>query len=502
MPCHMSAHARRAIPCVLVLTALWFVSSPARAAETARLEITKKSLKSEKGVQIEAEAGRLLVPENRAAARSREIPVAFLRLKSLAAKPRAPLFFLQGGPGSRGVSERPSSLDFWVPFLRISDVVLIDQRGTNDSNVVWRWKGEPPLSYFVSADSAARHIARMSQLALQAFRERGVDLNGYTTVENADDLDALRAALGMDSVSLLGFSYGTHLGICYMRRYPQRVESSILVGTEGPGETFKLPWTMDVAFQRLALLAANDARISKQVPDLVALYDRVIAKLERKPMLVPVPLPGGKDTAQVPVGPFGLRSIMRADIGDASDLPVFPRLLWSIDQGDPSVLAWFVNKRAGGALGVHGMNAAMDVASGASPARFALIAEQAKTSRFADVMNYPQAEMTAAWNVADLGEGFRAPLISSVRTLFVSAELDCNTPPYQAEQLRWGMSNATHIIVANAGHEQTLFGNDSAIPVLTDFLSGQDVRDRKITYPPLKFIPLEGRDSSHPSVTR
>jgi hypothetical protein len=60
------------------------------------------------------------------------------------------------------------------------------------------------------------------------------------------------------------------------------------------------------------------------------------------------------------------------------------------------------------------------------------------------------------------------------------------------------------LIVANAGHEQTLFQNETAIPVLTDFLAGKDVRDRKITYPPLRFIPLTGSDARvfHPSVPR
>ena len=501
-----STHAALALACLLVLLAppARLAAAPAPAAAPAKLESTRKSLQSAKGVKLEAEAGRILVPENRYAARSREIPVAFLRLKSLAAQPRAPLFFLQGGPGSRGVSESPNSLDFWVPFLKVSDVVLIDQRGTNDTSVVWRWDGPLPVHYFQHEDSARKHISVMGERALATFQKRGVDLNGYTTVENADDLEALRKALGIERISLLGFSYGTHLGTSYMRRYPQRVESAILMGTEGPGETFKFPWTMDVAFQRLAQLAARDARISAKVPDLMALYDRVIAKLARQPMLVPVPLPGGRDTVQLPVGPFGLRYILRADIGDASDLPVFPRLLWSIDQGDPSVLGWFVSKRAGGAIGVHGMNAAMDVASGASPARLQMIAEQARTSRFADVMNFPQSELTATWGVRDLGEEFRAPFLSSVRTLFVSAELDCNTPPYQAEQLRWGMSDATHLVVANAGHEQTLFQNDTAIPVLTDFLAGKDVRDRQITYPPLRFIPLEGSDAavSHPAVRR
>jgi len=57
-------------------------------------------------------------------------------------------------------------------------------------------------------------------------------------------------------------------------------------------------------------------------------------------------------------------------------------------------------------------------------------------------------------------------------------------------------------VVANAGHEQTFFGNDNAMPVIQDFLRGKDVRDRKITYPELRFVPLEGRDPRHPSVSR
>ena len=79
-----------------------------------------------------------------------------------------------------------------------------------------------------------------------------------------------------------------------------------------------------------------------------------------------------------------------------------------------------------------------------------------------------------------------------------------NTPPYQAERLRWGMTDATHLIVDHAGHEQTLFQNDTAVPVIADFLAGRDVRNRTITYPALRFVPLEGTDPavSHPSVPR
>jgi hypothetical protein len=73
-----------------------------------------------------------------------------------------------------------------------------------------------------------------------------------------------------------------------------------------------------------------------------------------------------------------------------------------------------------------------------------------------------------------------------------------------AEELRWGAPNATHLIVENAGHEQTFWQNTSAAPVIADFLAGKDVSDRKITYPPLRFVPLVGTDpqAMHPSVTR
>ncbi len=46
-----------------------------------------------------AELGRLRVPENRHGKSPRLIQIAFVRLKSSAATPRAPIIYLSGGPG-------------------------------------------------------------------------------------------------------------------------------------------------------------------------------------------------------------------------------------------------------------------------------------------------------------------------------------------------------------------------------------------------------------------
>ena len=52
--------------------------------------------------------------------------------------------------------------------------------------------------------------------------------------------------------------------------------------------------------------------------------------------------------------------ILRLDIGDASDLPVFPRLLYQIKQKDYSALEWFINKRYRMVFGIQGMNESAD----------------------------------------------------------------------------------------------------------------------------------------------
>ena len=180
---------------------------------------------------------------------------------------------------------------------------------------------------------------------------------------------------------------------------------------------------------------------------------------------------------------------------------MFPRLLWSIDQGDPSVLTWFIAKRGAIALYAPGMTYAMDSASGLSPGRRAMIESQS-ASRFAEVVNFPYPDIVEAWGVPDLGDEFRAPLVSSVRTLFLSGELDWNTPPYQAEEIKWGFANAVHLVVSNAGHEQIWFQNEETTAIMVDFLAGDDVRNRRPTYRPLRFLPLDGNDPEvrHPSV--
>jgi hypothetical protein len=78
---------------------------------------------------------------------------------------------------------------------------------------------------------------------------------------------------------------------------------------------------------------------------------------------------------------------------------------------------------------------------------------------------------------------------SPTRALLVSGSLNANTPPYQAEKLRWGFSYASHLVVENAGHEDTL-PNEAVQAAIADSLAEKDVGHLRVRLPRPKFIPV------------
>lgn len=74
--------------------------------------------------------------------------------------------------------------------------------------------------------------------------------------------------------------------------------------------------------------------------------------------------------------------------------------------------------------------------------------------------------------------------------MFISGTLDSQTPPHQAEEVRWGFANSVHIVVENAGHESTL---DKAVvqEQIVKFLGGETVADQRVVLPRPRFRGLQ-----------
>jgi pimeloyl-ACP methyl ester carboxylesterase len=137
------------------------------------------------------------------------------------------------------------------------------------------------------------------------------------------------------------------------------------------------------------------------------------------------------------------------------------------------------------------MQFAMDCASGATARRRRQIERQAPKKLLGRLTDYPYPDLCETWPVTDLGDGFRAPLASSVRTLFVSGTLDGRTPVSNAREIARGFDDSEHLIIEGAGHEGTLRPPDAALEIVREFMADAPLSSNRVSVLPLSFEPVQ-----------
>lgn len=432
-----------------------------------------------------AQLGRLVVPEKREEPNRRTVELAFVRLPGRVAG-GTPTIYLDGGPGGSGIGvlEIPGWARLLDGLRNAGDVVLLSQRGTGLSRprLVCGPAGEIPAEAFASREAVLTALGSSIDRCVDQWRDR-VDLGAFNTRESARDVDAVRRALGAERMNLLGFSYGTHLALAVLRQHGAAVARAVLAGTEGPGDTYKLPSTLDTQLRTLSTLVSRDSSTADDFPDLYAALDTLLSELDREPRLVEL-----ADGSRVTLSGDGLRYLLRLDLGDTNDLPLLPALLQDARSEQAPLLGGLANRRFSGVQrGVQLMGLAMNCASGASAARMQRIRREWSETLLGEMSETLYPDVCDRIPVSPLDEAFRSPVRSEVPTLFVSGTLDANTPPHQAEQVRWGFPNSAHLIVENAGHESTL-----TVPAVQDaivrFLTTGEAESGFLRLPPLDFL--------------
>ncbi|MGH8179965.1 MAG: alpha/beta hydrolase, partial [Steroidobacteraceae bacterium] len=86
---------------------------------------------------VQAQCGRLAVPENPAAPQGRQIELRVAVVPAISTRKLPdPLFVLAGGPGMGATSFYTSVAPVFERIHRDRDIVLVDQRGTGGSNAL------------------------------------------------------------------------------------------------------------------------------------------------------------------------------------------------------------------------------------------------------------------------------------------------------------------------------------------------------------------------------
>lgn len=176
-------------------------------------------------------------------------------------------------------------------FLPIADVVLVDQRGYSERGNVLKYRyqtASEPLDQPARLERSTRNFAAMARAAVAEFREKGVDLRGYTVKECADDVNDLRRVLKYERITLVGGSFGSQWGFAVMRRHPDRVARALLTGVEPLDCGYDMPSHVLAAMQRIWWEAEQDERLKPYLPPggLTAALREVLDRLLREPVRV------------------------------------------------------------------------------------------------------------------------------------------------------------------------------------------------------------------------
>jgi pimeloyl-ACP methyl ester carboxylesterase len=428
---------------------------------------------------VEAESGQLKVPETRGRTRTKQIALSFIRFKSTAQKPSSPIVYLAGGPGGSGIVDfRGVPLSLINELRAIADVIALDQRGTGASeprDVICRSDQTLPLDRPGDPALFANIFRERIRECADLMQRKGVDLAAFTTEENAEDVEALRAALGAPKLTLLAGSYGSHLALAVIRRHSDRLERAVLFGTEGLDQTFKLPSNVQANLEKLAALVRADSFYATTMPDLLAAIRKLFEQLERQPVTVKI-----ASDVSIVVGKWDLQKRIADVMGQGSSMRQLPAAIYAMLSGDFRDLGrWSYNYRRDGALSA--MAVTMDCASFASSARLERIRREAGNTIPGATIDFPFPDICTGTKLPRLDDSFRKSFHSDLPVLFITGEMDGRTPISNAEEVAAGFPNHQHLIVANAAHG--IMGYPELNPAMLTFLRGQRITQLRVSFP-------------------
>lgn len=424
---------------------------------------------------IEAQCARFTVPEDRARpdARAIALNIAWLPATQEGAAAPDPVLLLAGGPGQAATEVWPQIDRAFAEVRKNRDVILVDQRGTGQSNPLTCEDAEGDALVPAETDTGGASLAELAKRCLTGL---DADPRFYTTTEAVQDLEAVRAALGAPQVNLIGVSYGTRVAQQYTARYPERTRTIVLDGV-APNDLVvggEFARTFDRA------LALQDARCEQTASckarfptGLRTQLRQLKAKLEAAPVEVEYRDPGtgkierGTLTADTLTGLSFAFSYMPQL---ASLLPVVIDEAAGGQYGPLMALSTIAEKSISGQMS-RGMQLSVICAEDAD--RYRPDPADADTVLGPDLSRM-FFSACSVWPKGSRPAGFNTPLQSKVPALLMSGELDPVTPPEYGERVLKGLPNGRHVVLRGQAHN--VFHIGCMPKLLSQFIESADAK--------------------------
>ncbi|HEX2568705.1 MAG TPA: alpha/beta fold hydrolase [Polyangia bacterium] len=457
---------------------------PAGGPAAARLELKPCQLSApDLPDRVPAQCGTLEVDEDRAprspgsppstsqgaSKTGRKIRLRVAVLEATGARTaQDPLFLLAGGPGQAATEAFLPALPAFAALHQHRDLVLVDQRGTGESNALACPKVE--VEKPIETPEAIQAEVRTCLKALSG------DPRFYTTPAAMDDLDDVRAALGYDRINLYGGSYGTRAALVYLRQHPEHVRAVVLDGVAAPDWLLGPPMARDAerAIELLWARCAADPDCHARFPRPSEEFKALLGRLADKPVELTVDDPVTAAPTPVKVTRTLLASTVRLLSYVPATQALLPLLVHTAAGGDLRAIA-AQSLRARDVVHLsEGMHFAV-ACSEDFPFYPPDAAESGRGTYVGDAGVLAYMAGCTIWPRGTLPADYHTPVRGDAPVLLLSGELDPVTPPSNAEQVALPLPHARALVARGEGHG-TIRGH-CVQRIITQFIERASVSD-------------------------
>ena len=370
----------------------------------------------------------------------------------------APFLYLNGGPGY-------ATVDYFFPYFpqsktlpalrKTRDLVFLDQRGTGRSQPAFCPQLKRDLEALSQQAPAARAALQRTIAAYAACRPRilaeGFDFAAYNSTTTVEDAEDLRRALGVRQWNLYGISYGTLVGLEYLRRHPISVRSAILDSPYPPNSPHGAEQITStaLAFQALQRSCDREAACHARFPDMLGRLQVARKRLDAAPLLQ---AEGGRITGG------RLLSSIWTMLVQSSVVRWVPLAIEHAANGDDETVRRIVALYGGsGSFGDYRCGLAQTVNCFEGGVGDTTPAVRAAMLRYpylveTDALPEANARECAAWQSEHAPPAFFAPVHSDVPSLLYGGEFDPATPYDDAVRAGRHLRNSTLVQVRGASH--------------------------------------------------
>lgn len=446
--------------CASLIVLAIFPAPAVAAPQAGDIAVERRTATLADGATIPYEIGTIQVPEHRAVPGSRLIKVGFARIRARTPTGAPPVFWLPGGPGLAvldsfdGATEAARArLRTWASFGTTADLVVVEQRGNTlrGEQLVTTRPAQPldrPRTARADLDAAIG-------LARRAIADHpGKDLAGYTVRACAEDVDAVRRALGYERIALFGGSFGSQWSFAIMQLYPDSVARAVLSGIEPLDNGYDMPSPHLATLRRIAAEADAEPALQPWMPPggLMAAAAAVRERLTRQPVTVTLRDSAGAQQTVL----LGLEDFQGDLLHRASDPAQWPAFVLALYHGHYEEWARAVAQDRQ-ARPVKLVGPLIDTSLGVTPGRLRQLRADPALAWFGSGDFEPSIAAAEVWPTPDMGDTFRTQGPSPIPLLMVHGDWDASTPiDNMLEQLPH-FANGHGLIVHRGGHDGAFY---------------------------------------------